>query len=427
MSLRQHDVIKVRLSDLKLDPKNPNTFTAEQHKALKKSYQKFGALKFLVIDQDNMIIDGHQRIQELKELGVQEVDAIRVQIKDESERILIRQTLNKLYGQHDKKLDSDDYLALFEKGLLGELAELLAKPQEEFQRALEKQHGIEFVKEDDFDVDAELDKPAITKLGDIWQLGRHMLMCGDSTKIEDVDRCLNSTPVAITFTSPPYNIGKPIDNTGTDSKYELEDQSPDWLDLLIKFTGVAITKSNYVFINLQQTANNKRDVVRYWHHFLDNYVDCLVWVKPSLPLLAKKVLNSDFEYVLIFSDQNKSRRIDSGSDWRGNISNVYQGSRNSSNAFSDTHRAGFPLHFPVFIITNFTKINDVIYEPFAGTGTTIIAAENLGRICYAIEIYPQYCDLIVKRWEQLTGKTAILLSSKNDSDSIIESVENGAK
>jgi len=112
VTLRKNELVTVKLSDLKADPTNPNVFTKEQHAGLKKSYERFGVLNYLVVDQNNVVIDGHQRIAELQDLGITETEAIRVEVKNENDRILIRQTLNKLKGEHDRKLDSNDFLKL---------------------------------------------------------------------------------------------------------------------------------------------------------------------------------------------------------------------------------------------------------------------------------------------------------------------------
>ena len=125
--------------------------------------------------------------------------------------------------------------------------------------------------------------------------------------------------------------------------------------------------------------------------------------------MAKNVLNSEFEYILIFAPKKNPSRSINTNPFHGTIQNIYHGPLNSHNEFADIHRAVFPLHLPQFIIKNFTKKNDIILDPFLGTGTTLIAAEDSNRICFGMELDPAYIDVIIQRWENFTGKKAKLM------------------
>jgi DNA modification methylase len=159
-------------------------------------------------------------------------------------------------------------------------------------------------------------------------------------------------------------------------------------------------------MNIQMLANNKRDVIDCLSEFKDNYADVMIWDKGNgAPAMAKNVVNASFEFVFIFSrEKGASRAITSGNEFRGTIKNVYAGPPQRDNEFSDVHAATFPLHLPAFFIEHFSK--DSVLDLFGGTGTTMIAAEQLGRKAYLMELDPRYCDVIIARWEKFTGRTA---------------------
>jgi DNA modification methylase len=410
MSVIQHEIVTVKLAELKDDPTNPNTFSKEQHAGLRKSYQKFGNLKLLVIDNDNMIIDGHQRASELKALGETETKALRVHPKSQAERILIRQTLNKLYGEHDKKLDSNDYLVLFQNQQLGELAELLAKPQEEFQRALEKHHGIEFVKEDDFDVEKALQEPPITKLGDVWQLGRHRLMVGDATKESDVSALMNGKTVDMVLTDPPYGvdygsknrflnaIGKPNSiEEPIVSDQDIADYRKFYMDFLR-----LIPLSDYNNVYVFQLGTHIHDLRLALDDAGYTWSSWLVWVKNN-HVLGRS--NYHMKHEFICHAWKKHHKF------YGDFStSILQFDKPQASKLHPTMK---PIDLLSKLLMDGSFPDAIVYECFAGSGSTLIACEQLGRSCYCLEITPTYASTIIKRFESTTGQKAELISSND--------------
>ena len=141
------------------------------------------------------------------------------------------------------------------------------------------------------------------------------------------------------------------------------------------------------------------------HANLNKYADCFVWDKLTAePAMARKVTNSRFEFIHVFS--KKANRSIGVRDFRGDVDNVFALNSRQDKEHSKIHKATFPVAFPCWFFFNFSNEGSAIYEPFCGTGTTLIAAEQLNRKCYGMEISPAYCDVIVKRWETLTGKQA---------------------
>jgi DNA modification methylase len=252
------------------------------------------------------------------------------------------------------------------------------------------------------------DEP-LSKQGQIYQLGKHRLMCGDSTSASDVEKLMNDTIAHISFTSPPYNVGH---NLGYDnsSKYENDDDDKsNYVEFLKEFTNNAYNHSQYTFVNIQQLSNNKVDLIKWLYEFKHRLCDTIIWDKGhAAPAMAHKVMNSCFEYIYIFNESAK--RTVGTKDFHGNIKNVVKIPSQRNNEYSNIHNATFPIELPTYIIQNFSNANETILDLFGGTGTTLIACEQLERTCYMMELDPKYVDVIIQRWEQFTGQKAVLLN-----------------
>ena len=258
----------------------------------------------------------------------------------------------------------------------------------------------------------EAPEEPISKLGDIWKLGNHRLMCGDSINEDTYKKILDDKICNITFTSPPYNAGSlNIDgNSRTEKKYNnFEDNMS--LDEYDKFININLTYllkySEEVFYNIGLVQNNKKSIFDLIHNFKNKFKDIIYWKKSSVaPHIQKGIINNLVEFILTFGDGK--RRFKNYQFTQGSYYNVIEGKNASGNQYSKIHKATFPVYLPENIIKNFTSINSLILDCFGGTGTTLIACEKLNRICYIIELDPKYCDVIVKRWENFTGKKAEL-------------------
>lgn len=154
-------------------------------------------------------------------------------------------------------------------------------------------------------------------------------------------------------------------------------------------------------------AGNKVDICRYLYDLSGNLCDVSIWYKTNTqPAMAPRVMNSQFEFIFVFSKDNNSRAIGT-KDFRGTVSNVFVCDPVHKNDYSNIHAATFSVPFVSNYIDKFSNKGDIILDPFGGTGTTIIAAEQMGRKARLVELDPHYCDVIIARWEKLTGKTAI--------------------
>jgi DNA modification methylase len=271
--------------------------------------------------------------------------------------------------------------------------------------------GMAEVTEDDV---PEPPAEPITKPGDLWLLGDHRLLCGDSTKAEDVARLMDGAKANLCFTSPPYgaaNVAKLRDHyvPGAAKRESFYDQHEDdpgsWPDLMAGWFAAFRPVCECVICNVQMLADNKRAMVRWLAERSDDLVDVIVWDKiNAAPQMQANVLSNAFEFCFVFGG-NASRAIPF-SDFHGTLSNVLRLDPRGKNDQADKHRAVFPLELPAWFMQSLCREAKTVADPFCGTGTTLIAAEQLGRKCYGMEISPAYCDVIVKRWETLTGRKA---------------------
>src|SRR6185436_19257667 len=197
MDVQEYPLEKVKISELTFDPENPNEMTDAEVAGLKEAFSKFGNVYPILIDQNNFIVHGNHRAQVYKEMGMQEIPAFRRQFKDDDERRMASQTMNKLHGTYDVLKDSDQLLKLFQNNHLEELSNLIAQPKEDLQRIIQKGHPeMQFQHDDNFDVDKALeDLVPQTALGDIWQIGRHRLICADCTDSRSIDRLLEGAKI----------------------------------------------------------------------------------------------------------------------------------------------------------------------------------------------------------------------------------------
>jgi DNA modification methylase len=390
---------------------NARTHSDAQVAQIAASIREFGFNNPVLIDEQSSIIAGHGRVLAARKLELDSVPCIRLNHLSETQR--------RAYIIADNKLAmnagwDDELLALEFEGLgdegfdleltgftLDEIAELSPKITE----------GLT-----DEDAVPEVPETPITKLGDVWLLGKHRVMCGDSTSIDAVEKLMDGQKANMAFTSPPYNAGKSEALSGNthsgDNKYgayQDDKTQSEYLDLLIGFTNAWIGFCEFMAVNLQQLAGNKTSFVDYMATYKGNLIDVCIWDKGhAAPAMAKNVLSSRFEYILLITEKKNPSRAIPGANFRGTVSNVYNGPPNRNNEFSKVHAATFPVGFPLWAIESFTSINAIVSDPFGGTGTTLIACEKTGRINRSMELDPKYVDVIVRRWQEFTGKKATL-------------------
>lgn len=411
----------IPLSALRLNDGNPRVIKDHKFQKLVKSILTFPemlSLREIVTDETTSVLGGNMRLRAMLHIAQ-----------------MTEQELSQTLRQYGAERHTDYWLAWHDKPMADvKVAEGLTDEQKkefivkdnvgygewdveelsdwgldlpiDWENGIDSENADLTAEEDDFDENEVTE--SVVKAGEIWQLGRHRLMCGDSTSESDVARLMDGERADIAFTSPPYNAATtPTEvKMGKKTKYngKNDDKSEsEYTEFLASYLYNSIQNSKYSFMNIQSLSNNKKSLIDIMYRFRDDFADTIIWDKQrSQPAMANNVLNSEFEYIHIFGG-NSSRAIGT-IPFRGTISNILHIGAQSKNEFADTHNATFSVEFASFFINNFAKSS--ILDLFGGTGTTLIAAEQLDRTCYMMELDPHYCDVIIARWEKLTGQTA---------------------
>ena len=278
--------------------------------------------------------------------------------------------------------------------------------------------------EDDYSVPEELKTDVV--LGDLIEIGEHRLLCGDSTDSKQWER-LEIKKNTICFTSPPYNAGKSAKLTGNKAAskkgnfYEsYDDDSIDYSALISESLSNAIMFTSGVCYNVQPLAGNKVELIEWLNQWKDSFVDILTWDKGhSQPAMAQGVCSSTFEWLVVFDKENNSRSIPLSS-WRGTVSNVYSEPPQKNNEYSSVHAATFPIHLPEFVIGKLMDKSEAVVDCFIGTGTTMVAAHQLKRKCYGMELDPKYCQVIIDRMTKLDPTLSVRINGKDYVKTTIE-------
>ena len=368
--------------------------------------KEFGFKVPIVARSDGEVIDGHLRLKAARHLGLETVPVVLADDWTSAQVKAFRLAVNKSaeWAEWD-----EDLLALEIEDLKLEDFDLELIGFEELSLDGEETEGLT-----DPDEVPEVQETPVSKLGDIWLLGNHRLMCGDSTDAGSVALLMNGEKADLAFYSPPYNVGKnaQLNDRDDDNKYvDYNDENPEYLELLNQTTKNALDISNFVAINIQMLSGNKRDFISWLFLFKDNLCDIAIWYKDNVaPAMARRVMNSSFEFIILFAKEKPSRAFGTN-DFRGTVSNVYQSHIQTNNEYNKIHAATFPVVFAEHYISDFTNSDETVLDLFGGSGSTLIACEKTGRVCRMMELSPRYVDVIVRRWQDFTGKEATLEAS----------------
>ena len=389
----EHKIIQRDIDSLIFAEYNPRQLTKDQHQHLKDSIQRFGLVDPILVnkhkDRKDIIIGGHQRVRVAKDLDIDKVPCIELSLSYEKEREL-NVRLNKNTGEWDM-----DNLANF-----FDMEELIDWGFDEDELILPEEEPIAGLTDDD---DVPEVEESICKAGDLWILGEHRLLCGDATKKEDVEVLMDGNKADMVFTDPPYGVN--VKGGAKGNKTIAGDLTqvaiPFSFDLAVK----QATKGDARFYFCGGEGNlGLYD--KLFDRFLNQLPRHLIWVKNGFVMKPNNYHNQ-YE-IIYFGYKPKGGGL---SHWFGGrtedeASDIWKIKRDPSSSY--LHPTQKPVELSERAIKNSSPQSGLLYEPFLGSGSTLIACEKTGRKCYGMEIDPHYCDVIVKRWEQFTGKVAIL-------------------
>ena len=410
----------VNIEDLKPDPSNPRKWTEEQEEKLKENLTKNGFVEPIVVnghpDYFNTIVGGHFRYHMAKKLGISEIPVVYIKLtKEQQQELNLR--LNANQGEWDFEL-----LREFDIDLLCNVG----FDDSDFQRIFDDFIEVE---DDNFDVEEEMKKikEPFVKEGDVYALGKHRLICGDSTKPETLRTLLGDTKVSFITDDPPYNIGLDYSNgIGTKKKYggsKVKDNKPpgeykEFLKQCLQ-NALAFTTSDAHFF----TWNDERNIgcvqQIYEELGIQNKRVCL-WLKNSQMSTPQVAFSKVYEpciygtrgepflstYHTSFTEV-MNKELGTGNRLHGDVLDLFSIWLEKRLPATDyLHPTQKPPSLYERAIRRCTKPGDTILELFGGSGSVLIAAEQLKRTCYLVELDPIFTSLIVLRYEQLTGLKA---------------------
>lgn len=362
-----------------------------EYDKLKRSLDQFGYVDPIIWNKaTGRIVGGHQRLKVLKDSGIEEVECVVVNLDEEHEKAL-NIALNKISGEWDK-----DKLSLLITDLQGTDFDvsLTGFDQAELDD-LFKYDLKDKVHEDDFDVDEELKKPIFSKSGDVWKLGEHRLICGDSTLSTTYETLMNGRLANLVITDPPYNVN--YEGSAGKIKNDNLEENKFYQFLFAAFTNtekaMADDASIYVF-HADTEGLNFRKAFQDAGFYLSG---CCIWKKNSL-VLGRSPYQWIHEPVL-FGWKKKGKHA-----WYAGRkeTTVWEYDKPKKNGDHPTMKPILLLAYPIM---NSSMTGCIVLDPFGGSGSTLIACEQTNRVCYMAELDEKYCDVIVNRYIETVGKS----------------------
>lgn len=379
----------VELRPAAYNPRKALKPSDKEYQKIKNSIQEFGYVEPIIVNHDMTVIGGHQRLTVLKDLGYTEAQCVVLHIEDEAKAKALNIALNKISGEWNEQLLADLLVDLQDAQFNLDLTGFEAP---EIDQLFSKLHNKD-IEEDDFDVEEELKNPAFSQAGDIWTLGRHRVICGDSTLPETFKLLMEGKKANLVLTDPPYNVN--VEETAGKIK---NDNMPDADFYNFLFCA---------FVNMEQ--NMEQDASIYVFHadtqgltfrraFADagfNLSGCCIWKKNAL-VLGRSPYQWQHEPCLF--------------GWKKGGKHLWYSDRKQTTIWeydrpkaSKDHPTMKPVTLMAYPIKNSTMTNCIVLDPFLGSGSTLIACEETGRICYGVELDEKFMDVIVKRYIEQVG------------------------
>ena len=385
----QKEFVKLPVNDIHPYPNNPR-INDEAVAYVVESMNQTGNLDPIEVDENNVILSGHTRLLALEQLGITETECVRyIGLTEEQKkkyRLLANQTQQIALWDFEKLREELDNLDFgdFDFGFDHDLDDLYEDEKE--------------IEEDEIPEKAE----TRCKLGDLWQLGSHRLICGDSTDIAVIDRLMDGVKADCVFTDPPYALVGNSTGLGSATDDMLKPFFLAIFQNICKFTHDLMhvyvccdwKSCNAILTEAKKTKLTEKSLI--------------VWDKESIGLGSPYM--SQYELIWFF-ENHKQKTMQAGKTEYKNRRNI----KGKSNVWKykrvqdREHNAQKPVELVAEALNNSCFENEVVLDLFGGSGSTLIACEQLNRKCYMAEISPEYCDVIIQRWENFTGQKAVLI------------------
>jgi DNA modification methylase len=392
----------VKISEVKPNPKNPRLIKDDKFKKLVKSIQEFPdmlnkrpLIVFTDVDGKYVVLGGNMRLKACKEIGLKEIPIILADewTEEQKAEFLIKDNVG--FGEWDW----DNLANEWEVDKLEEWG--LDLPLDLSVEELEAE-------EDNYEIPNEINTDIV--LGDLFEIGEHRLLCGDSTDSDSVDKLMNGQKADMVFTSPPYNANMNMisyekgkvkstpfyENNETDNK-----SSKQFVEFLSSVLNNCILNTDgWIFWNIGYNANSRSEWIENTYQFKDYLQETIIWKKSSA-MPVKYGFTRIIEFIFLYTTKGNKVHINKEAE---TISNFWEVSNNNSSI--QNHKACFPVEL-VSKALNINKENKLILEPFTGSGSTMVAAHQLKRKCYGIELDPKYCQVIIDRMKKLDPSLVI--------------------
>lgn len=385
-----------KISELRPAEYNPRIMGKEERESLMASIANFGMVDPIIANKDGTVIGGHQRLEAALALGMPTVPTIFLDIPDKKRERALNIALNKIGGKFDQHLLADI--------MLNDLDEQERRLTGHSDKEIEKMIG-KLLKDDDVagrqDESPEPPKNPETKLGDIIRLGEHVLVCGDSTNEADLKTLLGDERVDMVFTDPPYAIFG--SSTGVGANVADDKMVRSFFRDILRACSSSVKEFGHIYV-----CSDYRSWATWWFVAAELRVlqvkNCIVWDKQT-PGMGSMYQNRH-EFIMFLANVNEQKLMQS-QDKAGH--RIVRGDPNIWEIPRDRlkeHNAQKPVELCERAIRNSSDDGQVVLDLFGGSGSTMIACEKIGRSCRMMEIDPSWCDVIIARWENFSGKKA---------------------
>jgi DNA modification methylase len=419
-------IITIRLEQLRRPKRNVRMHTDSQIAEFKRSVEMFGQIRPIVVDEEHTILAGNGLYDTLLALGRDEADCFVVAGLSDNEKKKLMLADNRIFSLGSDDMDAIDDIINDLKDDLDipgfdddMLQSLLANGSMVLQQIDSQSAGYGYgmaqksgqgrppaeVQDDSFDVEQAVDeiKAPVAKPGDIWLLGRHRLMCGDSTKPADVRELFDGQTAIMCVTDPPWNVaigGKsnPLcrQREGIMNDNMSAEKFAEFLNDFLAAVSPMLEGDMYCCLGTREWPTLDKAMRNNGYHWSGT----IVWVKDAF-VLGRSNYHKRYEPLWY--------------GWKEGVKSSFNGERNLDDVWefkrprsSPDHPTMKPIELWGEAIRNSSNPGDIIVDPFGGSGTAIIASEQMDRTCFTMELDPKYCDVIIRRWETLTGETAVL-------------------